>query len=298
MNTFSRGSRVCFVGDSITHNNRYVAHIAAFYREHFPELSVEFYNCGISGGSLTSALNTFNADTAAYKPTHIVLMVGINDSDRNALNEDSGSKYDRLKRAFDNYKINLDEFCEKVKKINAELTLCTPTPYAEYINSNEPPLRGGSALMLGYADYIKNYAKENGYPLCDYNSYITHAMQTETLYNPDRVHPTPRGHYYIAKCFLEFQGLDPDAEKDLPPDIEKWHNTVGKYRDLFAAEYMIIHGFEKKTEENIETVKKFLSDSAKGNSNNYLVSLAKGYLENKPKEKEIRKHLIDFMKNQ
>ena len=163
MNTFSRGSRVCFVGDSITHNNRYVAHIAAFYREHFPKLSVEFYNCGISGGSLGSALSTFDTDTAAYKPTHIVLMIGINDSDRNVLNEDSGSKYDRLKCAFDNYKINLDKFCEKVKKINAELTLCTPTPYAEYINSNEPPLRGGSALMLGYADYIKNYAKENGY---------------------------------------------------------------------------------------------------------------------------------------
>ena len=56
MNRFGDNARVCFFGDSIAPQNQYVAHIASYYREHFPEAKVEFYNCGISRAILTTIL--------------------------------------------------------------------------------------------------------------------------------------------------------------------------------------------------------------------------------------------------
>ena len=77
---FEDNARVCFMGDSITHQNRYLAHIVSYYREHFPEAKVEFYNCGIAGGTLKTMFQTFDIDTINYKPTHVVLMIGVKNS--------------------------------------------------------------------------------------------------------------------------------------------------------------------------------------------------------------------------
>ena len=106
MNRFPNGARVCFIGDSITHNNLFLAHIVAFYREHFADAKVEFYNCGISGGTLTTTLNCFDEDILPYNPTHAVIMIGINDSDRNALIGAKEYKYYSLELAYNNYKPN------------------------------------------------------------------------------------------------------------------------------------------------------------------------------------------------
>ena len=61
--------------------------------------------------------------------------------------------------------------------------------------------------MQGYSEYLRNFACENGYPLCDYFNFLTKVMQEEDLYGNDHVHPTKKGHYYMAKCFLEFLGV-------------------------------------------------------------------------------------------
>ncbi len=38
---FPRGARVMFIGDSITHNGMFLAHIQEYYRTHFPEDGVK-----------------------------------------------------------------------------------------------------------------------------------------------------------------------------------------------------------------------------------------------------------------
>ena len=117
MNRFPNGARVCFIGDSITHNNLFLAHIVSFYREHFADAKVEFYNCGISGGTLTTTLNCFDEDILPYNPTHAVIMIGINDSDRNALIGAKEHKYYSLERAYNNYKTNLEMLCKRLEGI-------------------------------------------------------------------------------------------------------------------------------------------------------------------------------------
>ncbi len=306
MSRFPDGARVCFIGDSITHSNMHLAHIVAYYREHFRDAKVEFYNCGVSGGAVGTVLGFFDEDVALYNSTHAVIMIGINDSNRNALNGPAEHKYTALKTAFEKYKTNLSILCEKLEKMGVKITLCTPTPYAEYIESTEPVLRGGSALMLGYAEYIKAFAKEQGYPVCDYHSYITKALQTEDIYRPDHVHPTDRGQYHMAKCFLAFQGFDIGDEKPLPQDVQKWHETVGKIRDVYATEYNVIRvltGFKMEcygltNEDRAAKIKEYLDNEQNDPYVDYFKDLCSKYQPYKAQQQENIQFVIDFMKKQ
>lgn len=299
---FPNGARICFIGDSITHNNLHLSHIVAYYREHFADSHVEFYNCGISGGRISTILNFFEEDVLNYDPTHAVIMIGINDSERGLLNGPAEQKYPLLKNAFEVYKANLSKLCEKLTQMGVEITLCTPSPYAEYIKSDNEPLRGGSALMLGYAEYIKNFAKENGYPVCDYHSYMTEALQTEELFSPDFVHPTPRGQYHMAKCFLAFQGFDIGEEKPLPSDIQNWHEVVNQIRNVYATVHLILsgnfslEGFNMSKEERRAKIREYLDNEQTGPYVDLFKQLASKYNELEAKLQENIQFAIDFMK--
>ncbi len=299
MNRFPDGARVCFIGDSITHNNRFLAHIVAYYRKHFREAKVEFYNCGISGGTLNTTLACFDEDILTYNPTHAVIMIGINDSARWALPFKGEEKYQTIRDAFEKYKSNLIKLCNKLENMGVEITLCTPTPYAEYMESDEAVLRGGYALMQAYADYIRDFAKDKGYPVCDYHDYFIRTMQTEIIYNPDRVHPTNRGQYYMAKCFLASQGFDLGDEKELPEDIAKWHEVVGKIRHVFATEHNILNDdFTLTDEERAAKIKDYFDNEQTGPYVDYFKQLAGKYPEFKAQLQENIQFVIDFMKNQ
>ncbi len=299
MTRFPDGARVCFIGDSITHNNLFLAHIVAYYREHFRDAKVEFYNCGISGGTLTTTLNCFDEDILPYNPTHAVIMIGINDSARWALPFKGEEKYQTIKDAFENYKSNLSKLCKKLENMGVNITLCTQTPYAEYMESDETVLRGGYALMQAYADYIREFAKDKGYPVCDYHDYFIRTMLTETVYNPDRVHPTNRGQYYMAKCFLEHQGFDLGEEKELPEDVAKWHEVVGLVRNTIATEHFILNDdFTTTQQQRWNAIKDYLENEQTGPYVDYFKQLSKQYQTYKPQQQENIQFVIDFMKNQ
>ena len=87
MNIFPDNSRVCFIGDSITHNNGYLMHIVSYYKNKFKDSNINFYNCGVSGCTITEQLKIIENDTLSYNPTHAVILIGINDSERDRLIE-------------------------------------------------------------------------------------------------------------------------------------------------------------------------------------------------------------------
>lgn len=113
---FPENARVCFLGDSITHNNGFVSHITAFYHENFKEKNINFYNCGVSGGTVETLLSIFDEDILAHNPTHAVIMIGINDSGRGFLVEPrSKERYQKLLNAFESYKKNLTKLCQSAE---------------------------------------------------------------------------------------------------------------------------------------------------------------------------------------
>ena len=294
MRGFPKGARVCFLGDSITHANDYISRIADYYHENLSDRKVNFYNCGVSGGSLKTLLTIFDQDIAVHKPTHAVIMIGINDSARYLLSDLPRGKerYDRMLSAFDLYKERLSTICQKFEALGCEIILCTQTPYDEYQESDVPTLKGGFALLSAYAEYVRCYAKEKGYKLCDYHTYISKVAQFDAVIRTDRVHPNELGHYHMAKCFLEFQGYDIGEYKDIPEYLSEWRNRVAELRDIHAAEYLIIQDYSLSTEERINKTKEKL---VAGTFNDYFTYLSKRYLENKPKQKQIEEEIVELM---
>ncbi len=283
---FPKNARVCFIGDSITHGHTFVAHIAAYYNEHLPDRNINFYNTGISGASVRTALDVFDIDITPTAPTHAVIMLGVNDSGRDLLSDGcTPEAFAQLRRNFEGYKDNMAQLCKRLANIGADIILCTPVPIDEYGSHPTATLPGGYALMLSYAEFVRAYAKEHGYAVCDYFAYITEMCISETLYREDRIHPTPRGHYHMAKCFLASQGLELGEEAPIPAYMEDWCRNVGIHRNLRAAEYMLIRSYTLSPKESIARINDLL---AGGTLNEYFTNLSRCYVENKLREDEIR----------
>lgn len=127
MYRFPKNSRVCFIGDSITHLNLSLAYIVDYYRKNLADNKIEFYNCGISGGTVSTALSAFSEDVLPFSPTHTVVCLGMNDSMRDFLNSPKSEKYGKLTKAYRDYKENLSKLADKIESAGSKLILCTPT---------------------------------------------------------------------------------------------------------------------------------------------------------------------------
>lgn len=298
MNRFANNSRVCFVGDSITHGNVYLMHIVSHYKKNFPDSNINFYNCGISGAILDEHLKILEKDTLSYNPTHIVMMIGINDSGRENLSDcRSAERYQKLKFAFEKYKKNLSEICDIFKSKGIEIVLCTCVPYDEYGDYCTAPLRGGMPLIMSYNEYIRNFARENGFELCDYFTYMIEKMQTECLFDADSVHPNDRGHYYMAKCFLENQGLKLESDA-FSEKLTEWNECVNKLRDIWACESLVIGDFSLEYDDGFKKMTAFLETDNDDDCSLYLRGLAEKYQINKPFQSDIKSRIIEIMENE
>ncbi len=301
MKTFPNGARVCFVGDSITHIGFSLKHIVTYYRTHFPDLHVEFYNCGIGGSTLENVLRVYEEDVAIHQPTHVVLMIGVNDSNRSLLSElPSEARYGKLLAAYENYQKNLERFYALMCERRIDLTLCTPVPYAEYQAGESSHFRGGYALIQGYANFVRAFAKEKGIALCDYHAAITRAMQSEILYDSDRVHPNERGHFWMASTFLAFQGIDYSQPEDFPPEIEQWSVISKKLRDTIGAEFAFVPDYVSLDDAaRMSAIKKLLgeAEAKRVDLDAYQERLLRRYLENKPHQQEHLAFVKAFMKH-
>lgn len=237
-------SRVVFLGDSLVAVNQILTHVFHHYKTCYPDSGIQFYNCGISGGTAGAMKLYLKEDTLLYAPTHVVLAVGINDSRRDLLAAPSTSQRNNtLQQAYDHYRNTMTALCRELLDHSICLTLCTPAPYAEYQAGETPALRGGYALTSGYADFCRSLARELNVPLCDYHSAMTQRMQAgEILYSDDRIHPNPAGYRALAEIFLAHCGeklCDGHAidENGLPAKAyDHWFSLVRRQRNMFTGE--------------------------------------------------------------
>ena len=292
MKRFPKDARVCFLGDSITHGNNFVTRIIAYYQKHFPEDHVKFWNCGVSGGSAGSGLLYLEDDLLRHNPTHVAIMLGVNDSCRTELDKpDSPEKTAVLDGALSGYTEKMNRLCDILREHNIEVILCTPAPYAEFYETGDHPLPGGHALILRYAETVRKLAHERNLDVVDYHARLSELYLDEALFNPDHVHPNDKGHYRMAECFLRAQGLWADEYQSIDDVIrdaglDEWHTLVGKLRDLYAGEWMIVCNYSLSFEEKMKAAKEYIEQEKWGDFL-YFKNLSKTYYENKPKEAEI-----------
>ena len=209
---FQNGDKIAFVGNSITNNGEFHHNIFQYYVTRFPQQPITFFNCGISGDITSGILNRMDMDILTNRPTHVVLMIGMNDVKRNLYGAMPTQDVDTLKQraaALTVYKTNLDSIIRIFLSKDIKVILQKPTIYDQTAILKTANNLGVNDALKKCADYIEELAQKYHLPVVDYwtilNS-INHGLQKEdpmgTIIGADRVHPAAAGHLIMAYQFL------------------------------------------------------------------------------------------------
>lgn len=286
MKEFEKNSRVVFIGDSITYANHYISRIFLHYLKFFPERRVRFINAGISGGTVSSALRTFD-DAMSKAPTHAVITLGVNDSGFYLLNEPRSDERDeKLKDLLDRYVSGMDELIKRLRSRGVETILCTPPPYAEFYNTAKTSVPNGHTLLSVYADRVRRLGEKYRLSVVDYHSRLSEIYLDESIYISDHIHPNSIGHARMAECFLKAQGFDLGeySPKSIPepidPRLNAWRLAVRKYRMPYDVEWMVYtHIGDSDRVERVRFLEEYLENKRYGDVF-YYKTAAKAYLKN------------------
>jgi endoglucanase len=215
-NLFKNGDRVCFIGNSITHNGEFHHDIFLYYATRFPKERVYFYNCGISGDVAGGVLARMEDDILIHKPTVSVVMIGMNDVNRGLYTKanEGNPEMDRKKaEALEGYKKNTTKMAETLKQQGSRLILQLPTIYDQTAKIPTENLFGVNDALGKCAEHLKNAAAVYHATVVDYYTILKKLNQqgqrqdsTYTIIGKDRVHPQSPGHLVMAYQFLKTTG--------------------------------------------------------------------------------------------
>lgn len=213
---FKDGDRVCFIGDSITHQARYHTQIVLFYTTRFPQMRLTTWNCGFAGDTAAGAVKRYEWDIAARKSTVATIMLGMNDVNRGLYAEGMTGPAVEAKRraAIANRIANMERLAEKLTRDGTRIIFITPSLFDQTGNQKTDKLTGVNDALKACAEADRKLAARLGAGLVDFNGpmeAINRAGQTKdpafTIVGPDRGHPGSAGHLVMAYLFLKAQGL-------------------------------------------------------------------------------------------
>lgn len=219
---FEEGDRVCFVGDSITHGGLYHSYVQLFYTTRFPERSIQFFNCGISGDSAGGAVGRFPWDIGAKRPTVATIMLGMNDVNRGLYGKENpdAANLKYRKDAIDRHVANMQKLSEQLRDAGCRLIFITPSIYDQTSTMDTENLFGVNDALGICGEYARKLAAEFDGSVVDFhdamsriNAEYQKADPTATIVGRDRVHPGPMGHLIMAYTFLRAQGIGPYVSK-------------------------------------------------------------------------------------
>lgn len=211
--SFEQGSRICFVGNSITHAGGYHHNLLLFYLTRFPEKQLTFCNCGIGGDIAGSVLRRIEDDVLTNQPTHAVIMLGMNDVYRNLYRRKETADVDTLikrKVAIEAYKTNFEKIINILRSGNIKIILQKPTIYDQTAVLPSVNYFGVNDALKHCVSFIDSIASRYNLPVVDYYS-IMNAINTRvqekdpsaTIIGGDRVHPGTIGHLIMTYEFLK-----------------------------------------------------------------------------------------------
>ena len=214
MNRFPDHARVVFIGDSITCGGIWIAHIYDNYLRHFPKSDIRMYNAGISGGSAVSALEYYDRGNGEnYKPTHAVIMLGMNDVNRGLYeikpeeNDIADKRLEKRMEAIGNYEKRLRALTVLLLERGVKLTFVTPTIYDESTDPRALDKIGCDAGLEYLGEINRRVAAQTGSGFVNLHAPIRFLNAAHPMIRADRVHPNEFGHVCMAHLFLAAQGL-------------------------------------------------------------------------------------------
>jgi len=220
--------RVAFVGDSITHDGRYLGFVQLAETLANPDNRAQYLNLGICGDTTGGVLARWQKVVDA-KPTDIIVMLGMNDTGVGTYYPNA--KPDVLeKRAarLAAYEVNLREIVQRAKRLTPSVRLMTPSPYDEYGNWQKGGARHVGADSEGLASCVKSVrvvAREENVPVAEVHDPFVLAVRNspdQKLGGTDRVHPVDGGHLVMAACVVRSRR---GGDGEMPPTV--WDASKG-----------------------------------------------------------------------
>lgn len=243
MERFPDHARVLFIGDSITCGGIWIAHIYDYYLRHFPQADIRMYNAGISGGSTISALEYYdqgNGDN--YRPTHAVIMLGMNDVSRDLYAIDpqaadiADKKLSERQQAISEYEGRLNALAELLAKRGVEMTFVAPTGYDESQLPRELDKIGCDAALEYMGEINRRLAQKTHSEFVNLHAPMRHLNAARTMTRVDRVHPNESGHVCMAHLFLAAQGLVEEPTALTLDSLPGWEELLSENRARYEAE--------------------------------------------------------------
>ncbi len=217
--TFKSGDRVVFSGNSITHNGDYWHNIALYYATRYPKTDVKFFNGGISGDVASGMIRRLNDDILLHKPTHVVVMIGMNDVNRplyDVKRKDEPGIREKQQEAISAYKTNVDSLVQLLLAAKVKVILQTPSIYDQTSKMASNNQVGVNDALAECGVFIKSLGKKYNLPVVDYQAMMLEANKlaqttdsTATIVSKDRVHPAGPGHLLMGWDWLKTMKSEP-----------------------------------------------------------------------------------------
>jgi|688.fasta_scaffold29273_3 lysophospholipase L1-like esterase len=153
---------IVFLGDSLTHRGNF---------NEFFDINKRIYNRGISGDTSFDVYQRLN-EVQRLKPSHVFLMIGIND--------------------LYNHDTSPEEVIKNIKKINAELKANGSTVYIQEIIQCEPSLCQETSKEVELANQLlrSTFPSESIIPLGE----LSQAKGLASIYTDDGIHLNANGY--------------------------------------------------------------------------------------------------------
>lgn len=213
----SKGSKVLFIGDSVTDSNRdyqaspgsfsslgdgYVSVIAAALTALYPAQELMIINKGINGHKVTDLKKRWQEDVLDLSPDYVSILIGMNDVWR-FFDQNFQHPTDLVDIA--TFETTYQELIDQTKDHVKGIYLLSPFMFET--NLADPMF----VKLKAYQEVVKQLAEKNGLVSIDIQAAVDRYLQGQSGYilSNDRVHPNRKGHYLVANQWLEVMGFKP-----------------------------------------------------------------------------------------
>ena len=229
LSAFGQGLRLMWVGDSITdggwgrsggsmasaeernqrdqnhlYGHSYMFFCAAELESRHPQRIDACFNRGISGYTLADLEARWEQDVEALQPDLLSVLIGTNDVNRHFKNRKGEVPFDLVgwEHAYRAYLMRTRASFPQLK-----LVLCTPFVMRSGRLAEAPHFDEQAETIARCADVVRRLAREFDATLVDFQRLFAR-LEARTACSAehwiwDGIHPTPAGHYKMARLWLK-----------------------------------------------------------------------------------------------
>lgn len=193
------GDRVVFLGDSITDEDLYPAHVARLVNLAFPDRRVEFFNSGIALNRAVDVLARLDQDVLPLKPDWVVLCIGVNDA---------------MQVAPTDYERQVDLILTRLCAAGLRVLCVTPTGFHEerfpstgqFVHTRDR-MRAVDHTAAHAAEVLLRLAAEHGCLAADALGALTRSDLPRERLMANQWHPNAEGGRLVALALLQAWGF-------------------------------------------------------------------------------------------